>query len=82
MHTEPLVQMLNDIGAFFAHENTPEEQVQGVLTHIKRYWDPRMKARIIEHYRKGGDGLSGHVLGAVALLAEEKQKVSTGTGAG
>lgn len=82
MHTEPLVQMLNDIGAFFAHENTPEEQTQGVLTHIKRYWDPRMKARIIEYYRNGGAGLSGHVLAAVVLLAQEKEKASTGAGAG
>jgi formate dehydrogenase subunit delta len=65
--------MLNDIGAFFAHENTPEEQAQGVLTHIKRYWDPRMKARIIEHYRNGADGLCGHVRAAVGLLVQEQQ---------
>lgn len=76
MHTEPLVEMLNDIGAFFAHENTPEEQAQGVLAHIKRYWDPRMKARIIEHYHNGAVGLSGHVLAAVGLLAQERQKTS------
>lgn len=74
MHSEPLVQMLNDIGAFFAHENTPEEQAQGVLSHVKRYWDPRMRTRIIEHYYDGGAGLSGHVLAAIALLAQEREK--------
>ena len=71
MHAETLVRLANDIGAFFAHEDTPEERAQGVLLHIKRYWDPRMKAQIIGHYQAGGSGLADHVRAAVALLATE-----------
>lgn len=74
MNIDPLIHMANDIGAFFVTESTRDEQVQGVLTHIKRYWDPRMKVRIIEHYRTGGAGLADHVLAAVALLAQEQEQ--------
>lgn len=75
MHIEPLVRMANDIGAYFATADTQEEREQGVLSHIKRYWDPRMRARIIEHYHSGAAGLSGHVLAAIALLAKEVKEV-------
>lgn len=74
MHIEPLVRMANDIGAYFATEDTAEERVQGVLAHIKHYWDPRMRVRIIEHYHGGAAGLDGHVLAAIALLAQEQEK--------
>jgi formate dehydrogenase subunit delta len=63
--------MANDIGAFFASEPQAEEQAQGVLNHIKRYWDPRMRAQIVAHYREGGEGLAGHVREAIARLAAE-----------
>ncbi|HKE92832.1 MAG TPA: formate dehydrogenase subunit delta [Povalibacter sp.] len=73
MHQEVLVRMANDIGNFFVGGVTAQEATQGVLTHIRRYWDPRMRKQIIEIYRAGGEGLADHVRAAVALLAEEKK---------
>ena len=54
MNPESLVRIANDIGAFFANAATREEAAQGVLAHLKRYWDPRMKTQIVAHYRAGG----------------------------
>ena len=70
MHSEYLVRMANDIGHFFA-ASEPEEAARNVLSHMKRFWDPRMRSQIIEHYRAGGEGLEGFVRTAVGMLAEE-----------
>jgi formate dehydrogenase subunit delta len=69
VRAERLVSMANDIGAFFNGEADKAVAAQGVATHIRRYWDPRMRREIITHYRDGGAGLDPLVRSAVALLA-------------
>ncbi|MGH8175139.1 MAG: formate dehydrogenase subunit delta [Steroidobacter sp.] len=64
--------MANDIGAFFAAEPSGEAGARAVLTHIKRFWDPRMRKQIVEHFRSGGAGLDEPARSAVALLEAEK----------
>lgn len=71
MNSDSLVRMANDIGAFFEGEAGADDAPQAVLAHIKRYWDPRMRSRIVEHYRAGGAGLADHVRTAIELLARE-----------
>jgi formate dehydrogenase subunit delta len=72
MHSEYLVRMANDIGHFFAASDpSQEEAARNVLSHIKKFWDPRMRSQIVEHYRTGGEGLEGFVRTAVGMLAEE-----------
>lgn len=71
MHIEYLVRMANDIGHFFSAEPDKDEAARSVLGHIKRFWDPRMRAQIVAHYRAGGEGLDGIVREAIAALAEE-----------
>lgn len=71
MNNEYLVRMANDIGRFFAAEPNQEEAARNVLAHFKRFWDPRMRAQIVAHYRCGGTGLSEIASKAVAQLAEE-----------
>ena len=39
---------------------------------MKKFWDPRMRAQIIAHYRQGGVGLSDHVRQGIGLLADDK----------
>jgi len=39
--------------------------------HLKRYWDPRMRKQIIEHFRSGGVGLDELALQGVAALAKD-----------
>ena len=69
MRAERLVSMANDIGSFFNAEADKAVAAQSVASHIKRYWDPRMRREIVTHYRDGGAGLDPLVRSAVALLA-------------
>ena len=73
MNIEHLVQMANDIGAFFAAEPGGEPPAKAVCNHFKRYWDPRMRRQMIEHFHAGGEGLEEPARGGVALLAAEKK---------
>ncbi|MGQ0620702.1 MAG: formate dehydrogenase subunit delta [Panacagrimonas sp.] len=68
MNVEHLVQMANDIGDFFGGEPKRDDQVAGVLNHIKRFWDPRMRRQILDYVRSGGDELAEHVRAAVLML--------------
>lgn len=61
-----LVHMANQIAIFFAHE--PEDQaVAAIETHIRKFWDPRMRAKIIAP--GAGDGLSPRAATAIRRLA-------------
>lgn len=64
-----LIDMANDIGAFFAVE--PEAAAaQGVANHLRRTWEPRMRRALIEHLAAGGAGLGEPARAGVALLAQ------------
>ena len=66
---EHLTQMANDIGAFFHAEPDHEQAVKGVVNHIRKFWTPRMRQKIVEHLRQGGEGLEELPREAVQLLA-------------
>lgn len=70
MHIERLVAMANDISAFFAAEPDKEEAARGAASHIKRFWDPRMRQQIAAHHRTGGSGLSDVARAAIGLIAD------------
>ena len=61
-----LVKMANEIAAFFAAEPDPKAAAAGVASHLRRFWDPRMRAQLLawvdEH---GGAGLVPLALAAV-----------------
>ena len=69
MNAERLVAMVNDIANFFAAESDPAAGAAAVANHLMRFWEPRMRRQIIEHYRSGGAGLSGLAAAGVAQLA-------------
>jgi len=69
MSPEKLVYMANQIGKFFANQGE-EKAVAAVADHLRRFWEPRMRAAIIEHLAAGGAGLDPFVAKAVASLAE------------
>ncbi len=56
MSPDKLVYMANQIGKFFSTQGS-DQAVAGTLAHIKAFWDPRMRATIIAHFRAGGAGL-------------------------
>jgi formate dehydrogenase subunit delta len=79
MHIDYLVGMANDIGAFFANEPDPGIAAASVHNHLKRFWDPRMRAQIVAHFHaERGAGLEPTALNAIKLLAAEAAK-QTGT---
>ena len=69
MKAERLVAMANDIAAFFAAEPDRDAAVAGVLGHITRFWEPRMRREIVAYYGSGGSGFSELAKAAVAQLA-------------
>jgi formate dehydrogenase subunit delta len=72
MGTEHLVEMANDIGAYFAVEKDRAKACEGIRGHILRYWEPRMRQKLIDHFeRTRGDDLDERVRDAVAALARE-----------
>jgi formate dehydrogenase subunit delta len=70
MRVERLVSMANDIGAFFNADPDKAEAAKNIASHLRRFWDPRMRRQIVAHYREGGAGLDDVVRSAVRLLAE------------
>ena len=58
MNTDLLIKMVNEIAAFFAGESGPQQAPQEVATHLKKFWEVRMRREIVAHYHKGSAGLS------------------------
>ena len=70
MNIDLLIKMTNEIGEFFAGTADAEQAARDVASHLRRFWDPRMRAQIISYYQqRQGAGLSDLAKSAVALLA-------------
>jgi formate dehydrogenase subunit delta len=67
MSSDRLVYMANQIGKFFASQG-PNEAIAGTADHIKKFWDPRMRAEIVAHFDSGGSGLDPEVRKAIEFL--------------
>ena len=70
MAVRDIVRMANQISDFF--QAYPQDvAVKETATHIRSFWDPRMRRQLFEHVAAGGEGLSAVVLAAARKLAEE-----------
>ncbi len=68
MNIDLLIKMANEIGDFFAGA-TGEQAAQDVASHLRRYWEPRMRAQMLKYYEeRQGAGLSDVAKSAVAQL--------------
>lgn len=74
MNADHLVHMANQIAQFFEAQPDPAAAVLGVRDHLKKFWDPRMRKKIVEHLESGGEGMRDLTRAAVQLLAEEQVK--------
>lgn len=63
-----LVYMANQIATAFA-QLPHAEAVESTRTHIRKFWDPRMRSKIAEHLAAGGEGLLPVALEALEGLA-------------
>ena len=70
MDIERLVQMANDIGDYFASEPDRAVAVAGMVNHLERFWEPRMRRQIVAHLAAGGEGLAELPRAAVSSLAQ------------
>jgi formate dehydrogenase subunit delta len=64
-----LVYMANQIGAFFRSQGG-DAAVKGTAEHIRKFWDPRMRAAILAHLDAGGSGLDPDVRSAIEALKQ------------
>lgn len=64
-----MVHMANQIAQYF--QAYPEERArEGVLNHIKMFWEPRLRLQLRQYVDQGGEGLHPLVLWAAARMAE------------
>ncbi len=67
MSPEKMVMMANQIATFFRSQ-PGTDQAARVASHLKDYWEPRMRQQLREHVAAGGEGLDPLVLGAARLI--------------
>jgi formate dehydrogenase subunit delta len=54
-----LVRQANRIGDFFAAWPDRAEALDGIASHLHKFWEPRMRRQIYAHLdQSGGEGLS------------------------
>lgn len=70
MNHEPLIRMANQIARAFAAQS-PEAAVASTATHIRLFWDPRMRQGLREILAAGGEGLDPMAHEAAERLARE-----------
>jgi formate dehydrogenase subunit delta len=55
MDPAQLVRMANQIGAFFEAMPDAEQSARDVASHLRRFWEPRMRAALLAHVAAAGD---------------------------
>lgn len=61
------VRMANDIAAQFRH--LPDDAaVEALAGHLRQFWEPRMRAQLLEVVAAGGEGLDRLVIAAAERL--------------
>ncbi len=73
MDGKKLVRMANEIAAFFAVDPARSTAIEGVATHLQRFWEPRMRRAIFAELDAGATA-GMHEL-VVAALQTHRQKL-------
>ena len=63
----PYVRLANDIAEQF-HHLPDEEATSGVASHLKLFWEPRMRTQLLAHIAAGGTDLDPLVVKAADEL--------------
>lgn len=71
MDIQNLIRMANQIGAFYEAYPDQDAACREVVSHLNRFWEPRMRGELVAHVQSHGTaGLSPLVSNAVSLLAQ------------
>ncbi len=75
MSPDKLVYMANQIGKFFASQgkDADDAAVEGIATHLTKFWDPRMRAEIVARVH------AGEAAGLDPLPRRAVQRLSAGS---
>jgi formate dehydrogenase subunit delta len=65
MNSDHLTHMANQIGTFYESMPDRPEAMRDLVTHLKKFWDPRMRKALLERIDSGSHDLSPLVLSAV-----------------
>jgi formate dehydrogenase subunit delta len=74
MDVKHLVKMANQIEQFFRGDGDADAAVAGIESHLRRFWEPRMRKAIIAHCASGGEGLGELARKAVERLDRAAQE--------
>jgi formate dehydrogenase subunit delta len=69
---DKLIYMANQIGKFWVSQGA-DKAPAAIAEHIRKFWDPRMRAIILAHLQNGGDGLDPAARAAIERLAAAQQ---------
>lgn len=69
MDTDHLIHMANRIAEFFDAMPDRREAVAGIAQHLRKFWEPRMRAAIVACVDAGAEGLHPLAVEAVRTLA-------------
>lgn len=65
---KPAMRLARDVSAQFGHL-PPGQAAQVIAGHIRMFWDPRMRAQLIEQVAAAGDDCDPPIAAAARLLA-------------
>ena len=67
MSPEKMVHMANQIATFFKTQ-PGSGQAESVANHVRDFWEPRMREKLLRHVAEGGKGLDPVVVQAAQKL--------------
>jgi formate dehydrogenase subunit delta len=71
IETSHLAKMANEIGTFFQALPDRKEAIGSIATHLRNFWEPRMRRQIIDYAQHSGHRLNPLVREAVLTLQPE-----------
>lgn len=67
MNTDKLIRMANQIASFFEADPDRAAALDGIASHLSRFWDPRMRRELLAAIDAGtAEGLRPVVAEAIA----------------
>lgn len=73
MDEQNLIDMANRIGEFFDSMPNRDEAIDGVADHIRRFWEPRMRRRLLEALDR--PDAAGIQMSAIVMEALHRHRV-------
>jgi len=59
MDPHNLIRMANRIGDFFEAMPDRPEAIEGIASHIQKFWEPRMRNELLAYLQRHPDGVDG-----------------------